>query len=84
MTEEAQELIRERGTNKEFGARPLRRAIEHRVEDPLSEDLLKGSYSGKDTITVRVKEVEGEKRLDFESTTSAEQQPALTGGEKKA
>src|SRR5262249_5025844 len=34
VTEEAKELIRERGTNKEFGARPLRRAIEHLLEDP--------------------------------------------------
>src|SRR5207244_10824863 len=37
MTAEAKQLLIEKGTNKEFGARPLRRAIEHHLEDPLSE-----------------------------------------------
>jgi ATP-dependent Clp protease ATP-binding subunit ClpC len=83
VTEEAQELIRERGTNREFGARPLRRAIEHMVEDPLSEELLKGSYVGKDTITVRVIEADGEKRLSFEASGVSEQQPALSSGEHR-
>jgi ATP-dependent Clp protease ATP-binding subunit ClpC len=83
VTEEAQELIRERGTNREFGARPLRRAIEHMVEDPLSEELLKGSYVGKETITVRVIEVDGEKRLSFEPSGVSEQQPALASGEHR-
>ena len=54
LTDEAKELLIEKGTNKEFGARPLRRAIEHHLEDPLAEDLLRGDFQGKDTITVRV------------------------------
>jgi len=85
VTEEAKVLIRERGTNKEFGARPLRRAIEQMIEDPLSEELLRGTYLGKDTLTVRVKEENGEKRLDFEATSvSGADQPVLTGSEIKA
>jgi len=56
------------GHNTEYGARPLRRAIEHFLEDPLSEDLLRGSFVGKDTITVRVAQVDGEKKLTFETT----------------
>src|SRR5262249_24779511 len=48
LTEEAKELLIEKGYNQEFGARPLRRAIEHLLEDPLSEELLKGSFQGKD------------------------------------
>jgi len=85
VTEEAKVLIRERGTNKEFGARPLRRAIEQMIEDPLSEELLRGTYLGKDTLTVRVKEENGEKRLDFEATSvSGADQPVLTGSETKA
>ena len=35
-------------------SRPLRRAIESRVEDPLSEELLRGEFQGKDTIEVNV------------------------------
>jgi ATP-dependent Clp protease ATP-binding subunit ClpC len=85
VTDEAKVLIREKGTNKEFGARPLRRAIEQMIEDPLSEELLRGTYQGKDTLTVRVKEDNGEKKLDFEATNSSGvDQPVLTGSEIKA
>src|SRR6185295_6944771 len=48
-------LVIRKGSNLDFGARPLRREIEQRVEDPLSEELLKGEFQGKDTITVDVK-----------------------------
>jgi ATP-dependent Clp protease ATP-binding subunit ClpC len=44
-------LARE-GFDKQFGARPLRRLITSRVEDPLSEELLKGSFSRGDTVVV--------------------------------
>jgi ATP-dependent Clp protease ATP-binding subunit ClpC len=69
LTEEAKDLIIDRGSSLEFGARPLRRAIEHLLEDPLAEELLKGTFDGKGTIVVRVGEVEGEKKLIFESPT---------------
>src|SRR5438477_5763766 len=62
MTDDAKELLIEKGTSLEFGARPLRRAIEHLLEDPLSEELLRGNFHGKDTITVKATEVEGEKK----------------------
>jgi len=68
LTEEAKKWIVKKGSNLDFGARPLRRAIEHSVEDPLSEDLLKGGFQGKDTITIMVKEVGGKKQLYFEGS----------------
>jgi ATP-dependent Clp protease ATP-binding subunit ClpC len=68
LTEAAKDLIRERGTNKEFGARPLRRAIENLIEDQLAEKLLLGEFHGKDTIFVDVKEEDGQKKLAFESS----------------
>jgi ATP-dependent Clp protease ATP-binding subunit ClpC len=71
LTEESKDLLIERGYSPEFGARPLRRAIEHLLEDPLSEELLKGNFQGKDTITVRVQEVDGEKKLSFDATSGA-------------
>jgi len=73
LTEEAKDLLIGEGYSTEYGARPLRRAIEHLLEDPLSEDLLRGSFQGKDTITVRVTEEDGKKRLLFDATKS---QPA--------
>jgi ATP-dependent Clp protease ATP-binding subunit ClpC len=68
LTEEAKQFLIEKGSNKEYGARPLRRAIEQNLEDPLSEDLLRGSFAGKDTINVVVREEGGEKKLTFEAT----------------
>lgn len=66
LTEEAKKLIIKRGTNLDFGARPLRRAIENFIEDPLAEELLRGEFEGKDTIVAKVKEVGGKKQLVFE------------------
>jgi ATP-dependent Clp protease ATP-binding subunit ClpC len=55
LTDAAKEFVIRKGSNLDLGARPLRREIEQRVEDPLSEELLKGEFQGKDTITVDVK-----------------------------
>jgi ATP-dependent Clp protease ATP-binding subunit ClpC len=79
LTEEAKDLLIDKGYSPEFGARPLRRAIEHLLEDPLAEELLKGSFVGKDTLTVKVDEVDGEKKLIFDSTTNAPPVPELVG-----
>jgi len=71
LTDEAKELLIEKGSSVEYGARPLRRAIEHYLEDPLSEELLRGGFAGKDTITVHVYEVNGEKKVRFETSNSS-------------
>ena len=53
LQDEAKEFLIRRGTDLNYGARPLRRAIEQRIEDPLSEELLRGAFEGKDTIVVK-------------------------------
>ncbi|MGB7156426.1 MAG: ATP-dependent Clp protease ATP-binding subunit [Tepidisphaeraceae bacterium] len=71
ITEDAKEFLIDKGTNADFGARPLRRAIEQHVEDPLSEEILRGNFKGKDLIKITVKdEGEGNKHLYFESLVS--------------
>jgi len=45
-----------KGFNEDYGARPLRRAIERYIEDPLAEELLRTSFSVKDVITVMLDE----------------------------
>ena len=77
-------LIRVACKDLDYGARPLRRAIEHRVEDPLSEELLKGEFQGKTRIMVTaVHDDEGRvRRLDFKGVEIVEQEPepvAATG-----
>jgi len=77
LTQEAKDFLIEKGTDEKFGARPLRRAIENYIEDPLSESILRGEYRGKDRIVVSVKQVEGdeeEKHLYFEAFSSNAQQ----------
>jgi ATP-dependent Clp protease ATP-binding subunit ClpC len=52
LTEKAKEFLIEKGTDLEYGARPLRRALESYIEDPLSEELLQGSFTGKNKLIV--------------------------------
>jgi len=58
LTEQAKEFLIDKGYNPEFGARPLRRAIEHYIEDPLSEAVLAGKFKGKSIIKVEVQDEE--------------------------
>ena len=68
LTDEAKDFIIDKGSSLEFGARPLRRAIENLLEDPLAEKLLRGDFTGKTLVTVRVGEDGGEKKLIFEAS----------------
>ena len=45
MTEAAKALLAKKGWDPQFGARPLRRAIQRKVEDELAEEMLKGTFS---------------------------------------
>jgi ATP-dependent Clp protease ATP-binding subunit ClpC len=67
LTDEAKEFIINKGSNLDYGARPLRRAIEQRIEDPLSEELLRGAFEGKDSIVISAIKGDDDKvvRLDF-------------------
>jgi ATP-dependent Clp protease ATP-binding subunit ClpC len=66
LTDEAKQHLIKKGSNLDFGARPLRRAIEGSIEDPLSEELLKGEFNGKEVISVDVKMVGDKKQLIFQ------------------
>ena len=50
LTDAARDFLIEKGYNPDFGARPLKRAIEHLVEDPLAEEVLRGAFGGKKAI----------------------------------
>lgn len=57
------DFLIEKGYSTEFGARPLRRAIERYIEDPLSENILRGQFKGKNVIKIAVQD---ENNLKFE------------------
>jgi ATP-dependent Clp protease ATP-binding subunit ClpC len=72
LTDAAKQFLIKKGSDTDFGARPLRRALENYIEDPVSEELLKGEFAGKDTIQVDCREVAGKKQLVFHGLVTAE------------
>ncbi|MGI6349201.1 MAG: ATP-dependent Clp protease ATP-binding subunit [Eubacteriales bacterium] len=58
FSDEVKKLIAAKGTNLEYGARPLRRTIQNYIEDKLSEAILENKVNKKEKITVDVKEDE--------------------------
>ncbi|MDX1945766.1 MAG: ATP-dependent Clp protease ATP-binding subunit [Pirellulaceae bacterium] len=89
LTDSAKEFIIKKGSNVDFGARPLRRAVENYIEDPLAEEILKGEFQGKDTIVVdAIKDDEDKpRRLDFKGDVTnhaqAAAQEAVAAGDSK-
>jgi ATP-dependent Clp protease ATP-binding subunit ClpC len=91
LTEAAKEFLIKKGTDLDYGARPLRRAIENRIEDPLSEELLRGTFQGMDTIVVDGIKNDEDKviRLDFrpekrQADPPKEEPVAAGAGDSKA
>ena len=64
LTDNATEFLVAHGHDEHFGARPLKRAIQRYIEDPLSEKILLGEFSKGDDIEVDVALGEKEK-LEF-------------------
>ncbi len=56
FTEKAIQFITEKGFDPDFGARPLKRVIRAHIEDPLSEEILKGVFEEGDEVEVDVKD----------------------------
>ena len=54
LTDAARDLVAKEGTDPIYGARPLRRAIQTLIEDPLAEALLQGEWKAGDIILVDV------------------------------
>ena len=82
LTDESKEFLIKKGANLDYGARPLRRALEQRIEDPLAEEILRGAFEGVNTIVVDVaKDEEGKvQRLVFRGEVrQAEEEPVAVG-----
>jgi ATP-dependent Clp protease ATP-binding subunit ClpC len=68
MTDQAREFVIAKGYNPDYGARPLRRAVENYIEDPLAEEILRGTFKGKSTVTVLVEGADDAQKLRFDAT----------------
>ena len=54
LTDAAKEFIAEKGFDANFGARPLKRAIQKHLEDPIAEEILKGDLHEGDILEIDV------------------------------
>jgi ATP-dependent Clp protease ATP-binding subunit ClpC len=75
LSKEATEFLIEKGYDPAYGARPLRRAVERYLEDPIAEELLKGSIKESQLVVVGLKEG----ALTFESSDSTETSTPVPG-----
>lgn len=79
----AKNFLAEKGFDAKYGARPLRRAIQKYVEDPLAEEILRGTF--KEGSSILVKHVENTEELIFigEEIEPPQREPEVTDtGEK--
>src|SRR5512147_2959353 len=74
-TPEALAALADQGYDADFGARPLRRVIQQRVEDPLSDKVLSGEFQDGDTVLVSLNS-EGEVVLEGDGEKETEEAPA--------
>jgi ATP-dependent Clp protease ATP-binding subunit ClpC len=69
LDDTAKEFLVEKGYNPDFGARPMRRAVERFLEDPLAEEILKGGLHENEPIMVTR---EGEKLVFHQKAAPAD------------
>jgi ATP-dependent Clp protease ATP-binding subunit ClpC len=84
LTPAAKELLAERGYDPQLGARPLRRAIQQMIEDPLSERILWKEFRVGETVIVDVEDEASdgtqEKQLSFRAVEGFEPPPMELAG----
>jgi ATP-dependent Clp protease ATP-binding subunit ClpC len=74
VTEAAKALLARKGWDPQFGARPLRRAIQRMVEDEIAEEMLKGTFQSGDHILADIDAADADK-LTFSKIPSLEAPP---------
>ena len=79
MDDLAKDFLIEKGYNPDFGARPLRRAIEQYVEDSLSESILRGEFKSGQTLSMTREE--GKDHLSFTATDTEPPPPPADEGD---
>jgi ATP-dependent Clp protease ATP-binding subunit ClpC len=75
ITSEAADLIANQGFNPEMGARPLRRVIQQKVEDPLSDALLAGEFKAGDQVVVDMEMSEDDAVIILRHEDESEHEP---------
>ena len=66
LTDEAKEFLTDKGYDSSFGARPLKRAIQKYIEDPLAEEIIKTNLQEGDTIILDIDEANAGLKITIE------------------
>ncbi|MCX6899704.1 MAG: ATP-dependent Clp protease ATP-binding subunit [Verrucomicrobia bacterium] len=66
LSDAAKSFLIEKGYDPALGARPLRRAVERYLEEPLAEELIRGGFKGNDVVEIAV----GDGKLTFQQLAS--------------
>jgi ATP-dependent Clp protease ATP-binding subunit ClpC len=56
LEDSARDLLLEKGYDPTYGARPMRRAVERHLEDPMAEEIIRGELLEGETITIKAKD----------------------------
>ena len=81
ITPKAKAYVVKKGSDKKYGARPLRRMIQSDIEDPLAEEILTGRVKNGDTVSVTV---DADNKIVFKQTNiKKEQSKAMKQAVKK-
>jgi ATP-dependent Clp protease ATP-binding subunit ClpC len=72
LDDKAKELLIEKGYDPTYGARPMRRAVERYLEDPMAEEILRGTLKPGDTADVSAENG----KLTFKAKTPVKEEPA--------
>lgn len=67
LTDEAKDFLADKGYDPQFGARPLHRAIQKYVEDPLAEEILKANAKPGDTFNIELNKAADELKITIKS-----------------
>ena len=72
MTDEAKRFLSEKGYDPQFGARPLHRAIQKYIEDPLAEEILNSKVKEGDTLIIDLKDDEIEIKVSGKAAKASD------------
>ena len=73
ISKKAKDFIAEKGFDKQYGARPLKRAIQKYVEDAIAEEIIKSNIQEGDSITMDIGKNETELKIKITSAKTSEE-----------
>ncbi len=78
LTKHAKDFLAEKGSDPSYGARPLRRAIQRYLEDPLAEEMLKGTFTEGMVVKVKVDKRSGDLKFSEVKAKTETKDPNLS------